>query len=63
MLEGNAPTESDFCPNNLVGFSRHLANHHGSHFGGRSWIYFSLRKSPFWKARRRTRPAVPVEKD
>jgi hypothetical protein len=27
MPEGNAPTESDFWPNNLVGFSRHLANH------------------------------------
>lgn len=27
MPEGNAPAESDFWPNNLVGFSRHLANH------------------------------------
>lgn len=27
MPEGNALTESDFWPNNLVGFSRHLANH------------------------------------
>jgi len=34
MQEGNAPTESDFWPNNLVGFSRHLANHPGSHLGG-----------------------------
>jgi hypothetical protein len=35
MPEGNAPTESDFWPNNLVGFSQHLANH--------SWL-------PLWGA-------------
>jgi transposase len=27
MPEGNAPTENDFWPDNLVGFSRHLANY------------------------------------
>ena len=38
MPEGNAPTESDFWPNDLVGFSRHLANQPGSRWE-RLWIY------------------------